>query len=152
MSNNYEVMLTPGDWKFEAFETWSPKTLWTAACSEPFIHQGFESLNATSDDVGHLNGSYHAIRLAVLESLKKLGRQGTVIVFREVAHEYSLPMGVWHVREAVHHAFNNKPKKYSSPEAALTDISSRLLTPLSEYKQRGVLLSNKWLLEPMKNT
>jgi hypothetical protein len=140
LSNNYEILLLPGDWKFEVFEAWAPRTMWTLAYARPAIYQDFEGYTVGSEDIGKNNGSYQAIRLAVLEGLRKLGKRATAIVFREVADDYSLPLGVWHVREAVRNAFTKKPSTFESAEAALNYISVRLQTPLADYTKHGVIL------------
>lgn len=140
LSSKYEILMLPGDWRFEFFEGWAPETLWTLAYARPAIYQNFEGYTIGSEDMGVSSGSYHAVRLAVLENLKKLWKYGTVIVFREVANDYRLPLGVWHVREAVRNAFKNKPSRFGSAEAAFNYVSVRLQTPISEYSRYGVIL------------
>jgi hypothetical protein len=145
LANHYEVLLIPGQWKFEALEAWAPDTLWTLGYTQPAIHQDFEGYNVSGEDRGKTGSSYYATRMAIMEGLKKLGKQATVIVFREVENEYSLPLGVWLVRETLRHAFSNKPGKFGSVEEALQDIATRLRTPLSEYTQHGMILGRNWM-------
>jgi hypothetical protein len=138
--NQYEIMLIPGEWKFEAIEGWSPDTLWTMGYSRAAIHQDLESNYTGSENIDKASGSYLATRFAVLDGLKKLGRQATVLLIREVSGEYSLPLGVWHAREAVRRSFFTKPQKFESPEDALNNIASRLNTPISEYRHHDSYL------------
>lgn len=145
LSNHYEILVVPGEWKFEIFESWAPDTFWNLAVTRPAIYQDFEGLTVSSDDIGKTNGSYHAIRLAALEELKRVGRQATVIVFREIGNDYNLPLGVWHVREAVRHAFKNEPKSFETVEDAVNDLSGRLKTQLSEFTRNGVILRSNWI-------
>jgi hypothetical protein len=145
LGNHYEILLLPGDWRFEYFETWAPNTLWTLAYARPAIYQDFEGYSIGTEHMRKGNGSYAAIRFAVLEQLAKMGMSGTAIVFREVASDYSLPLGVWHVREAVRHAFEATPDAYDAVEDALKAISIRLQTPLAEYTRHGVILKQDYI-------
>ena len=54
-------------------------------------------------------GAYYAARLAVLEYLHKNNVQAGVLVLREITPEYSMPIGVWQVREGVRAAMKNEP-------------------------------------------
>ena len=44
---------------------------------------------------------YYAVRLAVLEQLKAMRKQGSVLVLRFITPAYDVPLGVWVVREAM---------------------------------------------------
>lgn len=152
LGNHYEILLLPGDWRFEYFEAWAPNTLWTLAYARPAIYQDFEGYSMGTEHLRRSTGSYTAIRFAVLEQLARMGMCGTAIVFREVASDYSLPLGVWHVREAVRHSFEATPDAYDAVEDALKAISTRLQTPLAEYTRLGVILKQDYLDGMMLNT
>ena len=40
-----------------------------------------------------ITGAYYSARLAVAEHLKRIRRQASAIVFREITPEYKIPMG-----------------------------------------------------------
>jgi len=50
------------------------------------------------------------------------------MVFRQIYPEYSIPLGVWVVRETVRAAFRNRnrPEKFDTKSEALEYIDSRL--------------------------
>ena len=54
-------------------------------------------------------GAYYAARLAVLEYLHKNSVQAGALILREITPEYSVPVGVWQVREGVRMAMKNEP-------------------------------------------
>ena len=47
--------------------------------------------------------------MGVLEYLEKNQIQSGVIIFREIRPEYSIPVGVWQVREGIRHAMSKVP-------------------------------------------
>jgi len=48
------------------------------------------------------------------------------VVFRQIYPEYSVPLGVWVVRETVRAAFRTRPEKFDTKSEALGYIDSRL--------------------------
>ncbi|HYD03798.1 MAG TPA: hypothetical protein VEC16_05885, partial [Alphaproteobacteria bacterium] len=62
-------------------------------------------------------GGYYAARLSILEHLRSIKRQATVIALRFVSDEYWAPLGVWVVRQAVKNSVNNKPVIFSDKES-----------------------------------
>ena len=55
-------------------------------------------------------GGYYAARIAVLEQLRIIKKQSSVLALRFVdPNEYIAPLGVWVVREAVRRALKSKP-------------------------------------------
>ncbi|ODS43121.1 MAG: hypothetical protein MSIBF_06500 [Candidatus Altiarchaeales archaeon IMC4] len=145
LENHFEVLLIPGNWEFEQFEAWAPKTLWTMANDQPVIQQDGEGFEGRTDYAINEGGGYYAGRFAAAEAMDRMGRQARVVIFREIYETYIMPVGVWEVRENVRHAFMNKPKKFAALDEALKDIGSRLRIPTDEYVKRSEVLRQKRL-------
>jgi DNA repair protein NreA len=128
--------------KFEhaAWEKW--KTDGTVNFSEE--HEPFFG---RSDYAKRQGGGYYAARFSVVEALYNMRRQARVVVFREIGTAYTVPVGVWEVRENVRHAFENGPVKFSTREAALSHIASQLSMPLGEYMKKSKVLLQRRLTE-----
>jgi hypothetical protein len=145
--NHFEVLLLPGKWEFEQFECWSPDTIWTSGESTAHIAHEYEPFEGRSDYAETEGGGYYAGRMACAEGLKKLGRQGRVVVFREILEGYKVPVGVWQIRQSLRHTLGLPPKKFGSVPEALADAGTRLKQPLSAYLKRSRILGQKKIFE-----
>ncbi|MEM4272570.1 MAG: hypothetical protein QXH30_03180, partial [Candidatus Bilamarchaeaceae archaeon] len=151
-SNHYEIIIAPGAWEFENFEAWAPGSVWN-----PSVLGGNCALQAkiSEEYEGHLGrtkyadkqvGAYYAVRLAVLEFLAGIRRQGRVIAIREVYEGYQVPVGVFQVRENVRDAMANC-QMFSALGEALEEAGKRLRVPISEYKKRSRIIGQKSIAE-----
>ena len=73
---------------------------------------GFGSDHEDARGINHapaIAGAYHASKLAVAEHLYERKMQAGSIVLREIRPEYSIPVGVWQVREGVRSALTCRP-------------------------------------------
>ena len=52
-------------------------------------------------------GGFYSVRLAILEKLKKMRRQASVLALRFITGEYFAPLGVWVTRFAARRALKN---------------------------------------------
>lgn len=147
LGNHFEVLFLPERWEYEQLEAWVPNTFWTAGMAETKIIGEHETYTGRSDYAIREGGGYYAVRLACLEKLQELKKQGAVLVFRETTPAYFLCVGVWECRENVRNA--SRVGTFSSLKEALADISSRLHTPMEKWKEKSVLLSqtklDKWV-------
>ncbi|MXY61396.1 MAG: hypothetical protein F4Y82_04705 [Cenarchaeum sp. SB0665_bin_23] len=93
MGNSYCVILWPRRWAFGFSEAWyaNGRILYGSDCE---MGSGFRGPPNTA-------GAYYAARLAVAEYMHKNHFQGGAIVIREISPNYSIPVGVWQVREGV---------------------------------------------------
>ena len=73
-------------------------------------------------------------------------------MFREVGEGYSIPLGVWQVRENVRNAMKNRFLKFSTQKEALDYIRTRLRIRLEDYLKISKILNRKTLLNFMKTT
>ncbi|MCL4381110.1 MAG: hypothetical protein M1331_02870 [Candidatus Marsarchaeota archaeon] len=97
LDNHWLVFLVPGAWEYESIEAWFPDTSWNRK-SEILMCSSYEGYKGRSA-YAEIGGAYYAARLAVAEKLKQIQRQASVIILREIHENYSIPVGVWQVRE-----------------------------------------------------
>lgn len=145
LDNHFLILLMPGNWEFENFEAWAPGSFWSQQAKNVQIVEEYESFRGRTVYAELEGGGYYASRIGIAEGLKQLGRQGRVVVFREVYEGYMIPLGVWVVRETVRNAFKKNPLKFSIKEEALKYIDSKLRLPVSEYMKRSRILKQKRL-------
>ncbi len=142
LGNHHIILLSPSIWEFENFEAFVPTInlgakSWIGVEYEPYA--GRKKYSETQ------GGGLYAIRLAIAEYLHKINKQAQVIAFREISDEYSIPLGVWIVRETVRNAFKSKPMKFSTKEEALKYIEFKLRLPLTKYVEKSQVLRQKKL-------
>ncbi len=130
--NYYLILFFPERWSYELFETylghkvnpWSPQRhepLGRQRDNFPFVrkagnfystdYEGYEGRKEYAEETA---GGYYAARLAVLEKMKELKRQGSVLALRFITSEYNVPLGVWVCREAGRKAVQEKPLLFAS--------------------------------------
>jgi hypothetical protein len=170
LENHFEILLLPGNWEYEQFETaltreievWKTKrdakqigrmkfaqSNWSEWVYDGRVnvseeHEGFAGRTAYAESQG---GGYYAARFGVCEGLYNMRRQARAIVFREIGTCYDMPVGVWEVRENVRHAFLNPPEMFQTREEALAHLSEKLCVPVKEYVKRSKILPQRRLNE-----
>ncbi len=117
LGNYYLLLMFPEVWSHELFETYIPNN-----CNQNLslkYSTDYECYYGRKDYAKDTVGGYYSSRLAILEQLKKLKRQATVLSLRFITDDYTVPLGVWVVREATRKALANKPIEFSSKELML---------------------------------
>ena len=139
LDNHFYILLMPSSWMFEQNEAWYP--------GSAFIHENRTVVVSDHEfgkgRKGYANktaGAYYAARLASLEYLTSLRRQAAVVVFREVRSGYTVPLGVWQIRENVRHAFKREPTRFSSLQEALASIRPGLRIPLKGWVHQSKVI------------
>jgi len=145
LGNHFYILLLPGNWEFEQFETWFPGTLWNLNSNSPQITVEFEFYFGRKDYASLQSGGYYASRFAVSEGLYKMKKQARAIVIREVGKEYDIPVGVWEVRENVRAALRKKPEKFSSLKQLLQNLKTKIKP--EEYVKKSNLLRQKRIMD-----
>jgi len=112
LGNYYIVLMLPALFSYELFEMMAKE-------GEPSYVTDYEGYEGRHSYAENTAGGYYAARLAVTEKLLEMKRQASVIVLRFITDEYSLPLGVWVVREAVRKALASKPIRFSDLELML---------------------------------
>jgi len=139
LDNDFWVLLLPSAWSFEQLETWLPGGIWTREAKEYSIVHDHEFYEGRKDYATNVEGAYYSARLAVAEYLVKEKRQAAAIVFREIGEGYSIPLGVWQIRENVRHALLEKPLIFYSLDLVLSYLSQKLRVPIAQYKKESAL-------------
>jgi hypothetical protein len=145
-SNHYEIIVAPGAWEFENFEAWCPKSLWNMGGSTARVSSEYEPFSGRSKYASAQAGAYYAMRLAALEFLDGIRRQGRVVAIREVYEGYQVPVGVFQVRENARDAFGEH-EMCSSLGEAVGVVGGRLRLGIGEYVKRSRVIGQRNLLE-----
>jgi hypothetical protein len=135
LKNKFIVLLTP--------------TLWQYEWMEAFIHiLGKEEIifgdmepNSGKKGYSSVGGCYYSVRMAICEHLDRIKKQAGAIVFREAYPGY-VPTGVWLCREETRKALEQQPLEYQTLPEVLNYISSKLLLPMSRFRETSKLLKN----------
>ncbi len=128
--NRYFVVIVPGPYMLEIVEAWLPRGLWTQSSREAHVLINREH---TRMGLEYMDGGHYAMRIAVLEKLRSMRRQASVLAIREVGPEYYAPVGVWQVREGMRMALSSEPVRFDELDEALEFLRSRVrfdLTPI----------------------
>jgi hypothetical protein len=143
LGNHFFVLLVPSVWSFEMLECWLPGASWALFADKSEVNvisdsEGYEGRTKYADNI---TGAYYSARLAVAEHLVRKKRQATALVFREITDEYTVPLGVWVIRETMRKALQKKPLGFSELKLALEYIGYHLRVPLDKYLGASTLLS-----------
>jgi len=142
--NHYEILLMPGNWEFENFEAWSPKSVWARGAKHTIVTEEYEPFEGRTKYADKQVGGYYASRFAVIEYLHSIRRQARAVVFREIGEGYMVPLGVFQVREGVRSALGKPPAKFQSVSEAFDHIRKRVNVPFRRYvKQSNVLAQSR---------
>ncbi|UCH32852.1 MAG: hypothetical protein JSV05_04455 [Candidatus Bathyarchaeota archaeon] len=141
LENQFEVLMIPDSWSYEAIEAWYPGTVWNPDGRKIVMYGDWEDFDGRTTYAG-IGGCYYAARLAVCELLMKEQRQATVIVLREARPGYIMPVGVWQVRENVRNAMCQQPMKFNNLEEALSRLSEKFLIPRNQWVNKSELITN----------
>lgn len=134
--NHFEVIILPGAFEFEQFEAWIGSDPKYASVSEEY--EGFEGRTAYASTQG---GGYYAGRFGVAWGMiNVLKKQGRAVVIREILPDYTIPVGVWEVRENARHAMMQKPFRAETLKAALDNAFTRLKVPRIRYLEKTRIL------------
>ena len=106
IGNEYYVLISPGDYSFEMIENWNNGSIWTGP-REAGAEGDYEKPGrmVTNPRIG---GAFFAAKLPILEFLKRKGRKGNILVIRFIDGDYTMPLGVWQVRENVKSAMQTE--------------------------------------------
>lgn len=100
MGNNYLIMLFPGVWSYELFEMQVPFSVNPWSKSGKYYAYDNETFDGRKGYVSETAGGYYACRIGIIEKLKELKKQASVLVLRFVDEDDKFPLGVWVCREA----------------------------------------------------
>lgn len=112
LGNYFLILFYPDVWSYELFETYMPKASWNVTEEAQFTTD-YEPYAGRKTYAENCGGGYYAARLPILEKLKQMKRQASVLCLRFITGEYAVPLGVWVVREAVRNAMSSRPLHFA---------------------------------------
>lgn len=145
--NHFEILLMPGAWEFENFESWAPNTIWSMGAPQFITSEEYEPFTGRTSYADKQVGGYYAARFGVCEALACRGKQARVVSFREIYEGYQVPIGSWEIKENVRHAFLNQPQRFSTLSEALGHLRTRLRVPLETYLKKSQILQQSRLTD-----
>ncbi len=148
LGNYYLILFFSEVWSYELFETYLPNSSWNISKEIQFTTD-YEFYSGRKSYAENCAGGYYAARLPILEKLKSLRKQGTIIALRFITGEYSVPLGVWVVREATRKTLKSKPEKFNSQEEMI-NYAKRLVKQRFNYDLNYILKESK-ILKNIKN-
>jgi hypothetical protein len=87
-----------------------------------------------------IGGCYFSTRLGVAEHLKRIRRQATALVVREITPEFPLPLGVWFVRENIRSMFKGAASVFDDLKSCLMHLKNFLVIPPTRWVEESTLL------------
>ncbi len=141
--NYYLIFMFPDAWSYELFETALPDTL-TRPDEPVYTTTDYENYYGRKDYAENTVGGYYAARLSLLEELKNLKRQASCLLLRYVTSEYSVPLGVFVVRQAVRKSLTSEKYEFSSKKEML-DFAKNLIMYKFRYNIDAQLKESKLL-------
>jgi hypothetical protein len=132
LANNIQILLFPSSWMFEAQEAW-------LTSPNPIPEINYEFIHGRKSYASDLAGAYYAVRLPVLEYLRRIRRQAGAIVLMEVYPEW-IPLGVWRFREICREALRQTPVRVNTLEEALCEMRTRLRLKLEKWLDKSEIL------------
>jgi DNA repair protein NreA len=141
LGNYFIVMFFENVWGFELFETYMPNASWNLT-TEISWTTDFEDYNGRNNYAKNCTGGYYASRLPILSLLKKEKKQGSCLLIRFITEEYSCPLGVWVVREAVRKALNSN-KNYFDSRENMIKFAKKLSKEKFNFDLNKILVESK---------
>lgn len=103
--NVYYVALLPGPFAYELIEL---------HVSSGSTMSDFETARGRKEYADETAGGYYAARRAITERLRERGREAQALALRLITDAYSVPLGVWVVRQAARNAMASRPITFDS--------------------------------------
>ncbi len=151
LGNYFILMFFPGSWSFELLEIVLPGTIYNKG-KEVVITQDYEYPQGRKKYASNTAGGYYATRLPILEHFIKNKRQGRVLAIRVITKEYTVPLGVWVVREATRKAILELEKEHDQPNTKkeLLELVKKRMKELGVPKPDEILAVSKLLKEQQR--
>ncbi|MFP3278899.1 MAG: Nre family DNA repair protein [Candidatus Micrarchaeota archaeon] len=141
LDNRWIILMVPGSWSYELIEAWYPNTTWNMSSNEIAIYSSYEYFEGRRT-YAEIGGCYYAARLAVSELFERIKKQAITIILRETHSGYTLPVGVWNVREHVREALEKEPKRFDTLTDAFSYIHTKLDIPIADWIKNSRILKD----------
>lgn len=143
--NHYLIFMFPEVWSYELFESSMPDAL-LSLNQELYTITDYETYNGRKNYANNTVGGYYAARLSVLEELRKIKRQASCLLLRFVTSEYSMPLGVFVVRQAVRKSLSSEKYDFKDKKEMLNFGRELILNKfgydINNLLKKSLLLSN----------
>jgi len=140
--NQYVAVLLPEPWRFEWIEAWFPNTTWNQFTKAPYMIGDYEEYFGRTK-YARVGGCYYSTRLAVGEALERERKQAAAIVLRETYPGFTMPLGVWNVRESIRELMKQPFEKHETFRGALNSALSKLVISKAKWTRESVLISRE---------
>lgn len=141
--NYYLILFFDDKWSYDLFEQY-----WPSGGTTMQAENDFEPYGGRKDYVHETAGGYYAARIAILENLVARNRQSAVLTIRIITEEYTMPLGVWVVREATRKALAAEPIAFADRNLMLSYAKSMLKSKfgydLEPLLKRSRLIKQLW--------
>ncbi|MDP7506538.1 MAG: hypothetical protein QF362_03795 [Candidatus Woesearchaeota archaeon] len=145
IGNYYLILCFPEPWSYELFETYMPNAEFNVSDKIEFMTD-YEPYRGRKKYAENCAGGFYSVRLAILEKLKKMKRQCSVLALRFITGEYFAPLGVWVTRFAARKALEGKGIEFGSKELML-DYARLLVKRKFGYDADNLLRESVMLKE-----
>ncbi len=143
--NYYLIFMFPEVWSYELFESALPDNL-TRPDEPVYTTTDYENYYGRKDYADNTVGGYYAARLSLLEELRKLKKQSSCLLLRYVTSEYSMPLGVFVVRQAVRKSLTSEIYEFADKKSMLdfgrSLVLKRLNYDINAQLKNSILLNN----------
>lgn len=143
MGNYYLIMLFPEVINYELFEMYLPGSSWYEK-SGVSLATDIESHFGRKSYVNETAGGYYAAKLAILEKLKDIRKQASILCLRFETPEYWAALGVWVVRESARKTMNENALVFDNKQDMLRYGKDLVFNKL-EYDISKILTDSKLL-------
>jgi len=146
LGNYYLILFFDHVWEYELFEQYVPSQ--RRSDDEVTAETDYEPYAGRKDYVHETAGGYYAARIGVIEHLALRHRQAAVLVIRIITEEYTMPLGVWVVREAARKALAEPPMRFADRNLMLSYAQSFMRTrfgyDIAPLIKRSLLVKSLW--------
>jgi len=145
IGNYYLILMFPEVYSYELFETYMPKAEWNISneCKYMTDYEPYDGRKSYAENCG---GGFYSVRLGIMERLRQMKRQASVLAFRFITGEYTTPLGVWVTLNSAKNALQNKPLEFNSKELMLKYaknlVKRKFNYDLERLLKESVLLKN----------
>lgn len=141
LDNRWLIFLFPGSWEYESIEAFYPGTVWNEKGKSVYMGGSYEPYGGRKT-YAEMGGCYYSGRLAITEKLRKLGKQASALILREVHEGYTMPVGVWNVREHVRETLESEPAVLHGIADVFAMMKQKLEIGRSSWVRSSTMLSS----------
>ncbi len=141
LDNRWLIVFIPGNWEYESIEAFFPGTVWNEDGKHISIfgsHEGYHGRSTYAE----MGGCYYSGRLATTEKLLQLRKQGRALILREAHAGYTMPVGVWNVREHVRETLATEPVVLHNVGELLQHMAQKFEIHPREWIKNSHMLTN----------